>query len=341
MRRLLPPPPRHTPPPLHTWPDPLAQTYRPSSCYTAEPPSNDPFPPDDPVPPDVLAAFEHFGASGSLTYHALAHALRYFGVETTMAGAIDLLHQYDHPNGKHLDLAAFAKLIHDHTVGWEYAQQTQPQPQPQPQETQPQRVYMAPKKPSPKPLPENRRRWLYLPPVESLWSETPALPLQQQLQLQSPPPPPPPPPYTPVALPPYSGAIPAHHYMPPSAYAPPPYYSPRPALLYNHARPYVNVHALAARAGLEFDGHPLTLGEVFEMHDLERRGLLGATSLHAALSFLGAVRLTLFDTIDLVAAYGSPATAPGLDAGHDVACSFPEFASLVRTLRVRGDLPLL
>ena len=136
MRRLLPPPPRHTPPPLHTWPDPLAQTYRPSSCYTAEPPSNDPFPPDDPVPPDVLAAFEHFGASGSLTYHALAHALRYFGVETTMAGAIALLHQYDHPNGKHLDLAAFAKLIHDQTVGWEYAQQTQPQPQPQ--ETQPQ-----------------------------------------------------------------------------------------------------------------------------------------------------------------------------------------------------------
>jgi hypothetical protein len=128
--------------------------------------------------------------------------------------------------------------------------------------------------------------------------------------------------------------------MPPSAYAPPPYYSPRPALLYNHARPYVNVHA--ARAGpLGKPDHSLTLGEVFEMHDLERRGLLSATSLHAALSFLGAVRLTLFDTIDLVAAYGSPATASGLDAGHDAACPFPEFASLVRTLRVRGDLPPL
>jgi len=110
IRRLPPPPPPHTPPPLHTWPDPLAQTYyRSSSYHTAEPPSN------DPVPPDVLAAFEYFGrdASGSLNYHELAHALRYFGVETTMAGAIDLLHQYDHPNGKNLDLTAFAKLIHD------------------------------------------------------------------------------------------------------------------------------------------------------------------------------------------------------------------------------------
>lgn len=138
-----------------------------------------------------------------------------------------------------------------------------------------------------------------------------------------------------MALPEYTGAIPEHHHVRPSVATSSVAYSSRPRLTYNHTRPYA-LHP-ASRASLAAPSH-MTLGEVFEMHDVERRGALDAPSLRAALCFLGAVGIMLADARDLCATYGAV-----VDDGTFAleACAFPEFAALVRDLRMHGDLPPL
>jgi len=292
------------------------------------------------IPQDVVEAFMHFdrNETGFLDYRELADALSWYGVDTSLAEAIDLLRQYDeYPDGR-LDLAEFASLIEDMVgvPGWEW-QTRQHQPLlTSPRYAPPCRYYERDLDARPAAALAGTSQpagWHSVGALQAnyrhAYSQAAARRYMASPNLADGN-------WTPVALPPYTGAVPSFHHLKPPPHAPPPLSSSRPALLYNHSRPYAL--APAARVG-QRAACDLTLGDVFEMHDVERRGVLDASALRGALAFLGAGSLSLSEAIDLTAIYGA-APQPGMDVAY-AACTFPEFAALVRDLRSRGDLPPL
>ena len=111
-RRLFTPPVVSRPRPPLFYEPPL--TYAPAltrsfPLYT--------YPPSalEMIPPDVLDCFSFFdrNRSGFLDFHELREALRHYGIDTSLAGAIDLLRRYDdYPDGK-LDVYEFSNLVRD------------------------------------------------------------------------------------------------------------------------------------------------------------------------------------------------------------------------------------
>ena len=196
-------------------------------------------PSSDRLPPEV----------GFLDYHDVAIALRHYGIEASFADAKHLLRQYGHPEGKLIDVVAFEELLHDLGVGSEYPAVDVEDPERAAlaialREASEKRIAMAAEKRMARATAQlqaaawaaqaaeeeaseaarelarlhnlsehqRRRRWhFFLGPKEPVRFDA----------------------WSTVTLPPYTGAVPSVRVVP--AYAQP----SRPALLYNHAQPYM------------------------------------------------------------------------------------------------------
>lgn len=196
-------------------------------------------PSSDRLPPEV----------GFLDYHDVAIALRHYGIEASFADAKHLLRQYGHPEGKLIDVVAFEELLHDLGVGSEYPAVDVEDPERAAlaialREASEKRIAMAAENRMARATAQlqaaawaaqaaeeeaseaarelarlhnlsehqRRRRWhFFLGPKEPVRFDA----------------------WSTVTLPPYTGAVPSVRVVP--AYAQP----SRPALLYNHAQPYM------------------------------------------------------------------------------------------------------
>ena len=196
-------------------------------------------PSSDRIPPEV----------GFFDYHGVANALRHCGIEASLADAKHLLRQYGHPEGKLIDVVAFEELLHDLGVGSEYPAVDVEDPERAAlaialREASERRIAMAAEKRMARATAQlqaaawaaqaaeeeaaeaarelarlhnlsehqRRRRWhFFLRPEEPIRFDA----------------------WTKVTMPPYTGAVPSVRVVP--AYAQP----SRPALLYNHAQPYM------------------------------------------------------------------------------------------------------